>query len=560
MKKRLNRFAAAALAAAVCLAGFSGCSSGGKVVDNNAAAPAASGTASAGSAGTDTIIRVTGRSTAAVDPAKVADNLSTQALVNIYDTLVFPEANGKVKPWIATSWDVSKDQLTYTFHMQKGVKFHSGNTMTAEDVVYSLVRCQILGQGYGYLFTNVKSAAAKDDSTVVFTLKQPNGTFLNTLIRLYILDSKLMKEKTQTTGKYGSNGDYGTTYLLDADAGSGPYKVKEVKKESYTLCEKFDGFWNGWKDGAPKQFKIVDTTDGTTVRTMLSNKELEISDQWQTNENLTSLAGIPGVKVASIFDLNHLDMMLNTKKAPTDDINFRKALIYMMDYSQLQSLYPGSKIASGPVASDVAGHDGSIPQAKQDLNLAKQYLAKSKYAGKLAQTPMVVLWDSDVPDQEKIVLLLQSSAQKLGVNIQSKKAPWLSYTNLMAKIDSTPNGVIMYNEPNFNDAGSMLQVRYGLKTEGTWQQGEWLQNSDLSGRIDKAMQIADPTARYAQYAKLQEELVNDIAPTLSLLDAPERRAYAADRIDWPAADEVANGQPVCAEMGYLFYFHDFKMK
>lgn len=551
-KQRLHRLAAAVLSAAVCAAALAGCGSG-QVVDKSSAS-------GAGSGGTDSIIRVTGSGTAAVDPGVVADYVSSQALVNVYDTLVFPQAGGKVKPWIATGWDASPDGLTYTFHLKTDVKFHSGNSLTAKDVVYSLTRAQTIGQGYGYLFTNVKSAAAKDDSTVAFTLKQPNGTFLDTLIRLYILDSKLMQEKTQAGGKYGSNGDYGTTFLLDADAGSGPYKVKEVKKESYTLCEKFDGYWNGWSEGAPKQFKIIDTSDGTTVRTMMNNKELEISDQWQTNENLTSLAGIPGVKIASIFDLNHLDMMLNNKKAPTDDLYFRKALIAMMDYGQLQKLYPGSKIASGPVAADVAGHDAGIPAAKQDLALAKQYLSKSKYAGELSKYPVEILWNSDVPDQEKIVLLLQSSAQKLGVSIKSKKAPWLSYTNLMAKVDTTPNGVIMYNEPNFNDAGSMLQVRYGEKTTGTWQQGEWLQSSDLSGRIDKAMQIADVSERYAEYAKLQKEIVNGIAPTLSLLDPPERRAYAADRIEWPAAEAAAKGEPVCGEMGYLFYFHDFKVK
>lgn len=566
MKKNSCKIAAIALSAALSLAALSGCS-GSKVVNtaasfrsaSSAAAGSSGSSASSASAGTS-IIRVTGSGTAMVDPDMVADYVSSQALVNIYDSLVYPEPGGKIKAWIADKWDVSADNLTYTFHLKTGVKFHSGNTLTAADVVYSLDRAKALGQGYGYMFTNVKSAAAKDDSTVVFTLEKPNGTFLNTLIRLYILDSKLMKEKTQSSGKYGANGDYGTNFLLSTDAGSGPYKVKEIKNESYVLCEKFGDFWGGWSAGAPDQFKIIDTSDGTTVRTMLTNKQLEISDQWQTNESLTSLAKISGVKIASIYDMDHLDIMLNTKKAPTDDINFRKALIAMMDYNQLQKLYPGSKIASGPVPFDVAGHDDTIAQAKQDLALAKEYLAKSKYAGKLSQYPVEILWNSDVPDQEKIVLLLQSSAQQLGVNIVSKKAPWISYTNMLSQVSTTPNGVIIYNEPNFDDAGSMLQLRYGLKTTGTWQQSEWLQNSALSSSIDAAMRIADQKTRFAAYAKIQQQIVNDIAPTLTLLDAPERRAYAADRIDWPAADAVEQGKAIVEEMGYMFYFHDFKVK
>ncbi len=77
---------------------------------------------------------------------------STIVLCNMYDSLVFPNVDGSVKPWLAKSWEISGDGLTYTFELVPGVKFHNGDELTAEDVVFSLQRILTIGEGYGYLF------------------------------------------------------------------------------------------------------------------------------------------------------------------------------------------------------------------------------------------------------------------------------------------------------------------------------------------------------------------------------------------------------------------------
>ena len=61
-------------------------------------------------------------------------------LENVYDTLVEPDANLEMRPALAESWDVSPDQLSWTFHLRSGVTFHDGSPFTADDVVYSYRR------------------------------------------------------------------------------------------------------------------------------------------------------------------------------------------------------------------------------------------------------------------------------------------------------------------------------------------------------------------------------------------------------------------------------------
>src|SRR3970282_2953061 len=102
-----------------------------------------------------------------IDPAVGSDYVGSTALANLYDALVFPNAAAGTDPWLATSWDVSPDGLTYTFTLREGAKFHDGSALLASHVVYSYERLQTVGEGYAYLVSGVSEITAPDDSTVV---------------------------------------------------------------------------------------------------------------------------------------------------------------------------------------------------------------------------------------------------------------------------------------------------------------------------------------------------------------------------------------------------------
>jgi peptide/nickel transport system substrate-binding protein len=170
------------------------------------------------------IIRATQDWPVYIDPAvgnKFSDSI---CLVNLYDSLVFPTPTGGVKPDLATNWKVSSDGLVYTFYLRHGVKFHSGDEVTAEDVVFSANRLLTIGQGFAYVFAPyIKSVKALDKYTVQFTLKRKFGPFISALVRLYVADKKVVMKHMQKKGAYGNFGDFGTTWLMTHDAGSGPY-------------------------------------------------------------------------------------------------------------------------------------------------------------------------------------------------------------------------------------------------------------------------------------------------------------------------------------------------
>ena len=281
-----------------------------------------------------TILRITQPLPLFVDPAVGSDYVSSTSLANLYDSLIFPTAGGGTEPWLAESWEVSADGLIYTFHLRQGVTFHDGSELLASDVVYSHNRLQTIGEGYAYLISGVAEVAAPDDSTVVFTLEQPSGLFVPSLVRLYVVNEDLVRANTNAEGPYGENGDYGKDWLLTHDAGSGPYTVIEFPLEEFALMEKFEDWWakDQFNPDAPDQVKLILTTESATVRTLMETGALEISDQWQPVEALNALDGIDGVDITTVPTMSSFYYMMNNRLAPLDDIHCRKAIAWAFDY------------------------------------------------------------------------------------------------------------------------------------------------------------------------------------------------------------------------------------
>lgn len=506
-------------------------------------------------------IRQTGSWPCPIDPAVGSDYVSAIALVNLYDSLVFPNPDGTVKPLLANSWVVSEDGLSYIFNLDPGARFHNGDELTAEDVAFSLERLMAIGEGFGYLFTTtVEGAKVLDKYRVQIILKQPFGPFLQVLERLYILNKAQVLANIQKEGTYGEFGDYGKAWLITNDAGSGPYKAIDVRTEEYLLMEKYDDYWLGWENkDAPKYVKLIGTCEAITVRTLLSRGELEITDQWQTSENLAKLEELPGTGIASLFEGSVFYIMLNTKTPPTDDIHFRKALAYCVDYEQIiDKIFPGCRPAIGPVSPGIPGHNSELKQYTLDLKKAEEELKKSSYYEKLNQYPVDIIYSADVPDEEKVGLMIQANAAKLGIKINVLKTQWGQIIEKLATPETTPPGSMIFVAPHYAEAGSILVSKYHSKSTGTWEQGEWLQDPEIDALIENALTIANDEERFRQYATIQEKLV-EICPSLFILDQASKQAYRSDYIVFPAVEAIKEGGTCTPVMGYNFYYRDFKV-
>jgi len=482
-----------------------------------------------------------------IDPAVGSDFSSSVALVNLYDTLFYPDIKGDPQPHVAESWEVSADGLVWTVHLRQGIKFHDGTELTAEDVKFSMDRLTTVGEGYAYLFAGKVITETPDRYTVVFHLKEPFGPFLITLFRLYIVNKDLVMTNVKKPGPYGDMGDYGKQYLLTHDAGSGPYMLKRFSLEEHLLMVKNPNYWQPIDSYAPDEFKMIGTTEPVTVRTLMSRRELEISDQWQSLEALTALDKIEGVDIAGYFPGTEFYYMMHTKKPPTDDIHFRKAMAWAMDYKTVvEMLFPGSIQSRGPVPQTLPGADPRVFQYYRNLDKAILELKQSKYYAQLDEYIVTVHWCAEVPDEEKVALLFMSNMADIGIDVKVVKVPWMSMIEEMATMETSPNIVTIFDSAHYPEAGSLLESRYKSESAATWEQNEWLLDTELDAMINDSVKTIDREERFAKYVKVQR-YITDLCPTLFLFDQVEKHAYQATYVDWPAS----RGE-VIPVMGYNF--------
>ena len=188
-----------------------------------------------------------------LDPAESFEFSGQDALNNVYDRLIqhpCPRNNFALEPGLAESWSVSDDGKTYTFKMKEGLKFHSGNPMTAEDAAWSLQRVVKLNKTPSFILTqfgftpeNVDQmikATRPTEFTITTDKAYAQSFFYNILTAIVasVVDKKVAME-------HEANGDFGYEWLKTNSAGSGPYMLRSWKPNDSIVLERVDGYWGG---------------------------------------------------------------------------------------------------------------------------------------------------------------------------------------------------------------------------------------------------------------------------------------------------------------------------
>jgi peptide/nickel transport system substrate-binding protein len=274
-----------------------------------------------------------------LDPAEVFEFSAAEIQTQIYDRLVtYPVDDvSKLEGLVAESWTVSDDGKVVTFKIRPGIKFHSGNPLTAQDVAFSLQRVVKLNLSPGFILTQfgftadnmAETIKATDDSTVVLTLDQPYApTFLLYCLTAgvaSVVDSKLAMEHEQ-------DGDMGHAWLKTNSAGSGPFKLRAWKPNESVMLDANPDYWRG----APG-FKRVITRhipEAATQRLMLEKGDIDIARKLSP-EDLAAVAGNGEINVVQSPKGAIWYMGLNQKNPNLAKPEVREALKWLVDYDSL---------------------------------------------------------------------------------------------------------------------------------------------------------------------------------------------------------------------------------
>jgi len=366
-----------------------GCSSGG------------SGAPSGSAAASSTLVIANAVRVDTLDPEANSVNESIWMDQNLYSRLLQPNATGtKLLPDLATSWDISKDGLTYTFHL-RDAKFSDGSPVTASDVVFSIDRSRAYKGGWGFLLTPVKTITATDPHTVVVTLSTKHAPLLADLA-MYAY-SIVPRKLVQAQGKA----------FFQHPVGSGPFYVTSYKPDSEIDLARNPHFYGT----TPKisKVRIVIVPDDNARVLMLESKKADVIEN--PPGNLTSqIDKTPGLHV-DLFPSTRVDFIqLDEHFPPFKKLAVRQAMNYAIDRSALVKLaYQGDAIPGASfMPYKMQYYDSSITPYPYDPAKAKKLLASAGYPHGFKTFLITV--SGDVAGQAEAVVV-KSELAKVGITV-----------------------------------------------------------------------------------------------------------------------------------------------
>ena len=330
-----------------------------------------------------------------------------EVLFNIFEGLVKPNSDGEMIPAVAEKYTLSEDGTTYTFTLREGVKFHNGQTVTAEDVVYSINRCAAVPEGQEKplvaAFSAVKSVEALDEKTVAVTIAQRDLEFISYMTAA-IIPADYENQDT-------------------APVGTGPFRFVSRTPQQDFVMERFEDYWGApaWLDKVT--YKICENADALVMN--LNGGSIDLcahltsAQASQLNQNFQVLEGTMNL-VQAIY--------LNNQAKPFDNQLVRQALCYAIDRQGIMdmvadghgtavgsSIYPAFTKYFLPELVDKYPHD---------VAKAKELLAQAGYPDGFDMTISVPNNYQPHMDTAEVVA---EQLREAGINVTIQPVEWSTW-------------------------------------------------------------------------------------------------------------------------------------
>ena len=443
-----------------------------------------------------------------LDPAVAYEFGGIQVVGSIYQTLVtIAPGDPTIKPLVAKSWEIVEgdDAWTLTFALDENAKFASGNPITAEDVVYSWGRVFDLNKSPAFLFIDVagltkESFRAVDPQTFEVKLAKTASP----QVFLSVLSFTVAAVVEQAVVEANAGSDFGSTWLNDNSAGSGPYVLTSWERSTQNVLDVNPNYWGA----APAIKRVImrNTTELANLQSAIETGDADIVQDLSA-EQVAALTGNPDVDVVKADSTLLVYVGMNAKKAPLDNADVRQAIRYAVNYDEINTLLGGNgKIVQEIIPDGLFGHVGVNPFS-QDIEKAKGLLAG---AGVAEGTEIEILVPAGpAPGGLEWGILaakLQDDLNKIGLKLNIKQ---LQQSELLNIYRAQGGQMVMINwGPDFPDPDGNVTpfTNYGAKSLA-WR-NDW-DSPEISALGAEAAIEQDVAKRAELYKTLTERVLNE---------------------------------------------------
>ncbi len=411
-------------------------------------------------------------------------------------------------PSLATSWEPSKDGLTWTFKLREGVKWHDGQPFSSDDVVYTfneIVLKKELGANGSSNYTDVEKVVANGPNEVQFILKKPWSSLPNYLAYY----AKILPKHIFA----GQDPWKLTSFNKEKPIGTGPFKIVKYSPGQSIELERNPDYFGGAAKIAKVIVHIVPDTN-TQIAQLLSGtlnlvdvKDPTLLDRLKQNQNLN---------ITPVTENKYYWISLDQSQERFQDVKVRQALLTAIDREAIiKGVLKGyGEVATGPIPPlQSKYHNADVQKYPYDPEKAKELLKEAGYtpgADGIMQKDGKPL-EIDMPTGQFSILvpatqLVQQYWQKIGVKVNLQVMEWNSFIQQVVvnrKYDATLNWWAMPTDPD-------VLTYYHSSTAGTGFNIPGYKNPELDKLMEQGRAAATEEERVKIYNDMQKLMAEEL--------------------------------------------------
>lgn len=427
-----------------------------------------------------------GQTTDTWDPATYENGFTIAMAHSVHGFMTEVGVDGAVQPSLAESWESTPDASTWRFKLRNGVTYHSGKTLSTEDVIASINyhRGEGSTSAAGPIVAEIKDISADGPDTVVFSLEGGNADFPFTLSDYHLIIAPAKDDSIDWR-----SGD-----------GCGVYRVDNFGPGISATLSRYADHWaddRGFFDSI-EMLALVDPNARTTA---LLSGDVDAIDRIDL-KTVNHLKRAPGVNVHSVAGNQHYTFAMSCNKDPFTDVNVRLALKHAVNRQELvDKILQGYGVIGNdhPIGEGQRFHNADLAQTEYDPDKAKWYLKESGL-----DSLKVDLSSSDAAYGGAVdaAVLYQSAASAAGIEINVVREPSDGYWSdvWMRK----PFSAVYWGGRPVEDA--MFATAY--KTGAAWNDTFW-SNARFDELLVAARAELDEDKRRQMYFEMQEIVNQD---------------------------------------------------
>lgn len=409
---------------------------------------------------------------------------------------------------LAHKWQRLND-TTMRFHLRQGVKFHSGNDMTADDVVWTFKRLQSSAD-FKAIFEPFKTMIKVDDYTVDLITHKPYPLVLQTATYIFPMDSQFYSGKTQNGKAKDEIVKHGNSFASAKLSGTGPFKVSFREQGVKMEFTRFNEYWDKSSKGNVSKLTLVPIKEDATRVAALLSGDIDLIHPVAPNDH-KRIKQSKGIELVTLPGTRLISFQLNQQNEALQNPKVRQAIVHAINNQGIvKKIMKGFATAADQQSPQgYVGHNPSL-EPRYDLKKAKQLMKEAGYEKGL--TLSMIAPNNRYVNDAKIAQATAAMLSKIGIKVELKTMPKAQY---WPEFDKCAADMLMIGwhadtEDSANFSEFLTMTRDQQTGMGQYNCG-FYSNTQVDQLVQAANVETDDTKRAQMLQQVESILYSDAA-------------------------------------------------